>query len=199
MWSSLRMFVILDDFLGVLWVKYDYSKTCTMWHARGPHYKLLSHRLRRPGIKQVVVLCLEGGRKEEKSLEGEDGGGHGSETSRSGIFVPWLSHTLIGYFFLPSSQVVPYNYVCACFTFTVNFLFIHYLSLTYCMFMHWWIYRYPLLILSLSYALYKLVSLLVSYFFFCGYRFLTVFLVLPPLCTVEYLRAPYTLKLNCAV
>jgi len=98
--------------------------------------KLLTRRLRRPGIKQVDVLCLEGGRKEERSLDGEDGGGHGAETGRSGIFVPWLSHTLIGYSFLLASQVVPYNYVCTCFTFTVNFLFIHYLSLPYCMFMH---------------------------------------------------------------
>ena len=98
--------------------------------------KFLTRRLRRPGIKKVEVLCLEGGRMEEKCLEGEDGGGHGAETGRSFIFVPWLSHTLIGYSFLRASQVVPYNYVCTCFTFTVNFLFIRYLSLTYCMFMH---------------------------------------------------------------
>jgi hypothetical protein len=35
--------------------------------------KLLTCRFRRPEIKQVEVLCLEGGRKEEKSLEGEEG------------------------------------------------------------------------------------------------------------------------------
>ena len=29
---------------------------------------------------QVDLLCLEGGRKEEKSLEVEDGGGRGTET-----------------------------------------------------------------------------------------------------------------------
>jgi len=73
--------------------------------------KLLTRCLRGPGIKQAEVLCLEGGRMEEKCLEGEDGGGHGAETGRSFIFVPWLSHTLIGYSFLRASQVVRYNYV----------------------------------------------------------------------------------------
>jgi len=35
--------------------------------------KLLTRRFRRPGIKQVVVLCVEGGRKKARSLNGEDG------------------------------------------------------------------------------------------------------------------------------
>jgi hypothetical protein len=35
--------------------------------------KLLTRRFRRPRTKQVDVQCLEGGRKEEKSFEGEDG------------------------------------------------------------------------------------------------------------------------------
>jgi hypothetical protein len=33
--------------------------------------KLLTRRFRRPGIKQVDVLCVEGGRKKARSLNGE--------------------------------------------------------------------------------------------------------------------------------